>query len=50
MITQRTEESKQERRERQQRELEQMRQAVANYSGPITKCPPYKTSDPHARR
>lgn len=49
MITQRTEESKQERLERQQRELEQMRQAVANYSGPITKCPRYKTSDPNAR-
>ena len=41
------EESKHEKLEREQREREQMRQAVAAYSGPITKCPRGKTSDQH---
>jgi hypothetical protein len=41
-------ESEQEKRERQQREREQMRQAIADYIGPITKCPRGKTtSDPY---
>ena len=49
MITQRTEESDLERWERQQRELEEMWQAIANYTGPITKCPPGKSTDPNVR-
>ena len=40
-------ESEGEKRERLEREREQMRQAVANYSGPITRCPQGKTSDPN---
>jgi hypothetical protein len=47
--TQRTAESESEKRERQKREREAMRQAVANYTGPVTKCPPFKTTDPLAR-
>ncbi len=44
---QRTAETETEKRERQQRELEEMRQAIAAYTGPITKCPRGKsTSDP----
>jgi hypothetical protein len=46
---QRTAETDLERLERQQREREAMRQAVAEYRGPVTKCPPGKTSDPNAR-
>ena len=46
---QRTEESPQERLERQEREREQMRQAIAAYAGPVTKCPPGRTSDPQVR-
>jgi lipopolysaccharide/colanic/teichoic acid biosynthesis glycosyltransferase len=45
--TMQREESKHEKLEREQREREQMRQAVAAYSGPITKCPRGKTSDQH---
>ena len=41
---------KYEKRERQKRELEQMRLAIANYTGPITKIPPGRTTDPHAVR
>ena len=33
-----------EKRERQERELEQMRQAIASYSGPITRIPQGKTA------
>ena len=41
------EESKHEKLEREQREREQMRLAIAAYTGPITKCPRGKsTSDP----
>jgi hypothetical protein len=36
-------ESEYEKRERQQREREEMRQAVANYTGPIRKIPQGKT-------
>ena len=43
------ENQKHEKLEREQREREQMRQAVAAYSGPVTKCPPFKTTDPLAR-
>jgi hypothetical protein len=43
-------ESEYEKRERQQRELEQMRLAIAAYTGPITKCPAGRTTDPHAIR
>jgi septal ring factor EnvC (AmiA/AmiB activator) len=51
MANMQREESKHEKLERQQREREReaMRQAVAAYAGPITKCPPYKTTDPLAR-
>jgi hypothetical protein len=42
-------ESEAEKQERQQRELEAMRQAIAAYTGPVTKCPPFKTTDPIAR-
>ena len=49
MANMQREESKHEKLERQQREREAMRQAVAAYAGPITKCPPYKTTDPLAR-
>ena len=33
-----------EKLERQQRERQAMRQAIANYAGPITKCPPGRTT------
>jgi hypothetical protein len=33
-----------EERERQQREREAMRQAIAAYTGPVTKCPPGRSS------
>ena len=49
-FTQRTQETEAEKLERLQREREQMRQAIANYSGPVTKCPQGKTSDPYAVR
>jgi len=38
-----------EKVERQRRELEEMQRAIAAYTGPVTKCPPYKTTDPSAR-
>jgi hypothetical protein len=38
-----------EKVERQRRELEEMQRAIAAYAGPITKCPPFKTTDPSAR-
>jgi hypothetical protein len=44
-ITQRTQETEAEKLERLQREREAMRQAVAAYTGPVTKCPPFKTTD-----
>jgi hypothetical protein len=34
-----------EKRERQQREREAMRQAIAAYTGPITKCPPGRSTN-----
>ena len=37
-------ESEAEKQERQQRELEAMRQAIAAYTGPITKCLPGQVS------
>ncbi|MGC2585568.1 MAG: hypothetical protein WA445_04685 [Pseudolabrys sp.] len=43
-FTQRTAETETERLERQQREREAMRQAIAAYTGPITSCPPGKTT------
>jgi hypothetical protein len=43
-FTQRTAETETEKLERQQREREAMRQAIAAYTGPITKCPPGKTT------
>lgn len=43
ITTQRTQETEQEKRERQEREREAMRQAIAAYSGPVTKIPPGKT-------
>ena len=47
-FTQRTQETEAERLERQQREREAMRSAIASYPGPVTKCPPGKsTSDPY---
>ena len=36
--------SETEKRERQQQEREAMRQAVAAYTGPVTKCPPGKVA------
>jgi hypothetical protein len=39
-----------EKLERQQREREEMRQAVAAYTGPITKCPPGKSTNVLPRR
>jgi len=48
-ITQRTQETEAEKLERLQREREQMRLAIASYTGPVTKCPPFKTTDPSAR-
>jgi hypothetical protein len=47
--TQRTADTDLERLERQQREREEMQRAIAAYAGPVTKCPPFKTTDPHAR-
>jgi hypothetical protein len=44
-ITQCTQETEAEKLERLQREREAMRQAVAAYTGPVTKCPPFKTTD-----
>jgi hypothetical protein len=38
------EESKHEKLEREQREREQMREAIAAYSGPVTRIPPGKTT------
>ena len=38
------------RLERQQREREQMRSAIANYTGPITKCPPGRSTNVLPRR
>jgi RNA-directed DNA polymerase len=43
-------ESEQEKRERQQREREQMRQAIASYKGPITLCPPGRSTNVQPRR
>ena len=43
-------ESETEKRERRQREREAMRQAVASYTGPITKCPPGKSTNVLPRR
>jgi hypothetical protein len=43
-------ESAQERLERQLRERDSMRQAVANYTGSITKCPPGKSTEGWVRR
>ena len=41
-------ESEVEKRERQEREREEMRQAIADYKGPVTICPRGKsTSDPY---
>ena len=46
--TQRTQETEPERRERLQREREAMQQAIASYTGPVTKCPTGRsTSDPY---
>jgi hypothetical protein len=39
-----------EKLERQQREREAMRQAIAAYKGPITKCPPGKAASGWPRR
>jgi hypothetical protein len=49
MITRRAAESEHER-ERQQREREQMRQAIAAYKGPVTKCPPGRSTNVQPRR
>jgi len=38
------------KQERQEREREEMRQAVANYTGPVTKCPPGKSTNVLPRR
>ena len=43
-------ESETEKRERRQREREAMRQAVAAYTGPITKCPPGTSTNVLPRR
>ena len=46
--TQRTQETEAEKLERLQREREEMRLAIASYTGPVTKCPTGKsTSDPY---
>src|SRR5262249_25647666 len=39
-----------EKLERQQREREAMQQAIAAYTGPITKCPPGKAAEGPPRR
>ena len=44
MANMQREESKHEKLEREQREREQMRQAVAAYSGPITRVPQGRTT------
>jgi len=44
MANMQREESKCEKLEREQREREQMRQAIAAYSGPVTRIPPGKTT------
>ena len=49
MITDENLERLREKVERQRRELEEMQRAIAAYTGPVTKCPPFKTTDPHAR-
>jgi hypothetical protein len=49
MITDESLERLREKVERQRRELEEMQRAIAAYSGPITKCPPFKTTDPSVR-
>jgi len=49
MITDEKLERLREKVERQRRELEEMQRAIAAYAGPITKCPPFKTTDPSAR-
>ena len=47
-FTQRTQETEAEKLERLQREREQMRLAIASYTGPVTRCPTGKsTSDPY---
>ena len=48
-ITQ-TAETEHEKRERQQREREAMRQAIATYTGPISKCPPGVSTNVLPRR
>jgi hypothetical protein len=50
MITDEKLERLPERLERQQREREAMRQAIAAYTGPITKCPPGKSTNVQPRR
>ena len=45
MITDESLERLREKVKRQRRELEEMQRAIAAYSGPITKCPPFKTTD-----
>ena len=49
MITDENLERLREKVERQRRELEEMQRAIAAYRGPVTKCPPFKTTDPLAR-
>jgi hypothetical protein len=49
MITDENLERLREKVERQRRELEEMQRAIAAYTGPITKCPPFRTTDPSAR-
>jgi hypothetical protein len=44
MANMQREESKHEKLEREQREREQMREAIAAYSGPVTRIPPGKTT------
>jgi hypothetical protein len=49
MITDEKLERLREKVEQQRRELEEMQRAIAAYTGPVTKCPPFKTTDPSAR-
>ena len=49
MITDENLERLREKVERQRRELEEMQRAIVAYTGPITKCPPFRTTDPSAR-
>jgi hypothetical protein len=44
MANMQREESKHEKLEREQREREQMRAAIASYTGPITRIPQGKTT------